>query len=181
MKKVSLVLLMLFAGMLMHAQTLPIDSKTGKITFTEVVYVGDSTISKDELYSRAREWFAVTFVSANDVLQMDDIEAGKIIGKGNIRLKKTWHLYGSINFTLTIYLKHGRYKYVITNLNHFCSVDESISCGALENENGYKNALMLPKKSWMKIREQASIEIHFIIMDLKQAMNNNTSQDNDNW
>ena len=55
---------------------LPIDSTTHLITYSEVVKVDGN---KDELYSRAREWFAKTYNSAKNVIQMDDKD--KIVGK----------------------------------------------------------------------------------------------------
>lgn len=48
--------------------------------YTEVVNANGK--SSDQLYSTAREWFAESFKSANNVLQMDDPVAGKLIGKG---------------------------------------------------------------------------------------------------
>src|SRR5258708_31294843 len=59
---------------------LPIDSETNKIMYTEVVKV-DSSVTKDILYSKAREWFAIAFKSSNVVIQLEDKENGKIIGK----------------------------------------------------------------------------------------------------
>src|SRR5687768_10177439 len=61
--------------------TLPLDSVTNRVTFSEVVKIENAT--KDELFTRAREWFAKTFVSAQNVLQMDDRVSGKLIGKGS--------------------------------------------------------------------------------------------------
>lgn len=59
---------------------LPIDSATNSISYNEVVKA--EGLSKDNLYVKAREWFAVTAGSAQAVIQMDDKAAGKIIGKG---------------------------------------------------------------------------------------------------
>src|SRR6266496_2496034 len=59
----------------------PVDTVTGEIKFTEVVYV--DSISKLLLYSRAREWFTKAFKSSKAVLDLDDKENGKLIGKGN--------------------------------------------------------------------------------------------------
>lgn len=94
-----------------------IDKETNKVVFEEVVSV-DSTISKTELYFRAREWFANTFKSANDVIQMDDKEAGKIIGKGTKQYTTSFviNIYQNIlYYTVNISVKDGRYKYIISN------------------------------------------------------------------
>jgi len=90
--------------------------------YTEVVEVKGKTA--DQLYSSAREWFAETFNSANDVLQMDDPTAGKLIGKGYTVISESYvtkvalmQIPGQIDFklwyTVKIYIKEGRYKYEI--------------------------------------------------------------------
>lgn len=72
-------------------------------TVTDVVTV-DSTLNKQTLYSNALSFFAVEFKSANNVIQMKDSDAGKVIGKG---------IAGSRDITITITCKDGRYKYEI--------------------------------------------------------------------
>ena len=115
MKKLLLVLIFASIGFLAKAQRLPIDTVNNAVIYSEVVFVDN--IPKDELYTRAREWFARTFRSAQNVLQMDDKSAGKIIGKGNDR--------GSVylaplvassfleRYTISITVKDGKYKYAI--------------------------------------------------------------------
>lgn len=99
-------------------QDLPVD-ESGKINFTEVIPVEATT--KDELYTRARAWFATTFNSANRVLEMDDKESGVLIGKafqdiyvsslGIPVQTKLW-------YNVKVYLKDGRYKYELTELEY---------------------------------------------------------------
>lgn len=87
--------------------------------YSEVVQVEGKTTS--ELYTAAREWFAVTFNSANDVLQMEDPEGGKLIGKGSTSVSEiitvgkglyatSSTLTMSPNFTIKIEMREGRYK-----------------------------------------------------------------------
>lgn len=69
-----------YTGYSQNTPNLPIDNETKLITYSEVIIL-DSTVNKSELYSRAREWFAKAFKSSKNVIQMDDKENGKIIGK----------------------------------------------------------------------------------------------------
>lgn len=93
--------------------------------YSEVVTVEGKTA--EELYVFAREWFAVTFNSAKDVLQMDDADAGKLIGKGStsvseffiagkglaaVPIKMDWEPH----FTVKIEVRNGRYKCEITDI-----------------------------------------------------------------
>lgn len=95
--------------------TLPTDSATHKITYQGVVQVPG--VSADELYSRAREWFAVTFNSGKAVLDMDDRVAGKLIGNGySTYYQTTLFLAGEYQLwrSVKVYVKDGRYRYELT-------------------------------------------------------------------
>lgn len=93
--------------------------------YSEVIQVeGKST---DQLYSSAREWFALTFNSANDVLQMDDPVAGKLIGKGSIHLSESYVAGKGLtavpitlewypSFTIKVEVREGRYKCDVTDI-----------------------------------------------------------------
>ena len=98
--------------------TLPIDSVTGKITYSEVVAMTDS-VSKNELFGRAKTCFVNLFKNSNKVIQNEDKENGIIIGKGNqrfyVKLLGMNSDAGLMEFTLTIATKDGKYKYVITD------------------------------------------------------------------
>lgn len=127
MKKLLLSAFALFVFTFVYAQpdskepnqfafTVPIDSITNKIDYQGVQRVDG--VSKDELYIRAREWFAKTFVSAQAVIQMDDKEAGKIIGKGVARSSFVMLLTPvsyTLYYTVSITVKDGRYRYEITD------------------------------------------------------------------
>lgn len=92
-----------------------VDSITKKIIYEGVEKVEGAT--KDELYVRAREWFARTFNSANKVLQMDDKAAGKLIGKASEPGVSLSLFTGGfmMDYTVSITVKEGRYRYEITN------------------------------------------------------------------
>ncbi len=183
MKIVTIIIgLLLINTTLLIAQDLPIDNETGKITFTEVVYVDDSTTTKDELYSLAREWFAKTFKSSQSVLQMDDKELGKLIGKANFSINRTAYLTDSyVDFTISIYLKDGRYKYQITDFNHV-SYKSGFSGGAIESKKPDCGNFNMMKKGWLQVKQQTKTTVEALIIDLKETMNNKSiSSDNEDW
>jgi len=119
--KAFLLALLIFAPMLMRAQSvvLPIDSTTHKVTFTGVVQVPG--VTQADLYSRAREWFATNFNSGKAVLDMDDKEAGKMIGKAYADFSLRAPLVGDITQKLwrqvKVYVKDGRYRYELTEFS----------------------------------------------------------------
>jgi len=90
----------------------PMDRDSGRYLYQAVVPV--EGVAAAELYSRAKAWVAVTYRSANSVLQLDDASSGRLIAKGNypvfFMLNNAW-----INHTLTIEVKEGRYRYTLTD------------------------------------------------------------------
>lgn len=91
--------------------------------YSEVIQVPDKSV--DELYSTSRAWFAKTFTSAKDVLQMDDPVAGKLIGKGTTLINEHYmagitkvpiSINFNIDFTITVEMREGRYKCNIDNI-----------------------------------------------------------------
>lgn len=70
----------------------------------------------DQLFKKAKEWFALSFKSANDVIQLTDAETKTIIAKGEISFgmhsgKYIVPMY--YGFTFSSQFKDGRYKYEI--------------------------------------------------------------------
>ena len=100
------------------AQNIPIDSITGKVSYTGVVNV--DSLKKEIIYSKAREWFVLTFKSADDVLQMEDKESGKLIGKAyqDIIIKSLVPITTRMYYTIKINIKDYKYRYEITNINY---------------------------------------------------------------
>ena len=174
MKKITFIIVLLALSFILllakdkkKEVAFPKDS-TGKIVYTEVVEMPG--VTKDVLYSRAYEWFAKSFVSANNVIQMQDKEAGKIIGKGCYGFDKN-----KVNFTLSIYLKDGKYKYEITDFVHETIMPRGYrghdrNGGALGNEIPECGKWYLNLSLWNKIKWQTKERILSTIESLKKAM-----------
>lgn len=92
--------------------------------YAEVVQVEGK--SSTELYSLGKQWFVNTFNSANAVLQMDNPELGKLIGKGITNIYDAYQTGGignipvsvnyKLSYTVNLSVKEGRYKYSIENI-----------------------------------------------------------------
>tara|TARA_B110000971_G_scaffold112035_1_gene114865 strand:+ start:225 stop:848 length:624 start_codon:yes stop_codon:yes gene_type:complete len=103
MRKLALALLLIFP-FFAFAQV----NKTTDKRFS-MVYKTDKTIEK--VYSKAKEWIAVNFKSANEVVQLDTRD--KIIAKGILpfTIKSQEYLFDYVgDITLTIAIREGRYK-----------------------------------------------------------------------
>lgn len=161
----SVITLLSFASLFGQTGTLnlPIDSVSGKITYKEVVFV-DSLSNKQDLFSRAREWFAKAYKSSTSVIQMEDKESGKIVGKALIPV---FYKYmgsqpgGNINYTISIYLKDGKYKYEISDFYH-----TGINIGNYPlPDGGNCEKVMTEKKGMYGMSYNKTYELYLFQMD----------------
>ena len=77
--------------------------KNGKVTYTNVIQT--DSLSKDELYKRAKIWLACTY----ELVKLDDKD--ELIGRGYIYYSGGVYVWQ----TIKIQMKNGRYKYEITD------------------------------------------------------------------
>lgn len=190
MKK--LLLPLLFICSLSYGQKtsliLPIDSITNKITYSEVIKV--DSVNKQELFSRAREWFAKAYKNSSKVIQMEDKESGKIVGKA---LMQVYHKAlgmsfesGYINYTISIYIKDGRYKYEFVDFYHtgqLVSGGRIPDYGICENMINTKDKTigMSYQKTYNYYLFQMNNNINALVEDLKLSMLSKSKNNNDNW
>ncbi len=170
------------------------ESLTLPLTYSNVVKV-DTTISAQQLYLRCRSWFAESYKNSQDVIQMDDKENGKIIGKGNLEFFSKIFVGSSctkgwIRYTISVQVKDGRYKYEITNFNHegnryndcddlsFGLLTTSIDCPDSIKKGlgkGWSN------KVWKEIKESIDNNIIVLIKSLNNSMNKPVASKENNW
>lgn len=84
---------------------------------TAVVTVPNQTAA--QLYKGAKQWIALNFKSAQDVIQFDDSASKKIIVKGkkilNPGIIESVYFSYRFCFALELQFKDGRYKYTFSN------------------------------------------------------------------
>jgi Domain of unknown function (DUF4468) with TBP-like fold len=132
--------------------------KDGIVTYSSVIPVNETP--KDELYSRAKKWFASTYKSSNDVIQLDDKEKGEILGKGNFKIVY-YAREPIVSHTVTISVKDNRFKYVISSI-------------AYSDKQGDKFPIEEFPKGWFgkkKLYETINSEIKALITSIEKAMN----------
>lgn len=121
----------------LFGQTIVKDSISGKYQ-SEGVVVFDS-IKADMIFTKAKEWIAINYKSANDVIQLADKESLKIIVKGNFKtsmfMKDGW-----IAHTLILDFKDNKLRYFYSNFSYYSS-----GSGSLEFESkslGFKKSVI---------------------------------------
>jgi len=122
MKRLFLIAIIAVASVAAKAQNkgdIQLDSipvVDGKYQFQEVVNV-DNTITKDQLYKKAKAYFVDVFTGAKDAFQFEDAQEGKIVGKGQLTVSDNKSVFPSvavlkwdINYNTEIICKDGKYR-----------------------------------------------------------------------
>lgn len=96
-----------------QSQEIPFNDE-GKVEFIEIISF--DSIGKEELFINSQEWVVNAYNSANDVIQMNDKEAGKLIVKGIHQYNNA--LIGDLNLhhTLSVSVKDGKIRVSLSNL-----------------------------------------------------------------
>jgi hypothetical protein len=201
MKKLILLFMpMLFISFNLMCQDMFISNdtaferQTANWYFTGVINV-DSTISKDVLYQKSRQWFSESFVSANAVIDNADKDAGIIYGKGNIPLSKD--VDGRVVFIIEIRCKNGKVKYTISNFKHenACIINTFGNCtpgawggilnyGALtqpEAPYSYGKSGRKADKFWNSVKDQTKSRTFNMVQSFKTTMNSTVMKEKDSW
>jgi hypothetical protein len=164
------------------ADPLPIDPQTNLITYEGVVPVPSA--SKADLYARAQAWATRTYNLANaEITQQpnQDPETSELLIKGkrpavvrntyNNVLRSTYA--GVVHYTLTIYVKDGRYKYILSDLTHDAAGTANIkSGGPLEQDkaNLFGYVGLGSTKPWRDLKVEATRDVRHLVADLQAAM-----------
>ncbi len=164
---------------------LTMDTLTNLITYSGVVEQEES--SSDSLYARTKTFAAKTFVGVGkESKAMFDVDkkGQKLIINGVLPAysygnKYSKKLIGTYQFKMTVLIKEGRYKYIITNLVH----------------EGIKPNVGTPSRSYFEyyyttttnikgtdqILRYADKDINELIENYKKAMKEPVLVDEDEW
>lgn len=149
--------------------------------FTLEKVIQTDSIGKNLLYATINDWFASTYNSANDVIQMSDKDAGIIIGKGSMAYSKKGMSYmcysGYIKYTIKVYVKENRYKVVLTDFNHSVKVGNGPQCalGTITTADVYATKGMSKKyhnNTWNDIKSTVEQYSNGIFESLEKKTNN---------
>ena len=122
MKRLFLIAIIAVAAVAAKAQSkggIQLDSipvVDGKYQFQEVVTV-DNSITKDQLYKKAKTYFVDVFTGAKDAFQYDDAQEGRIVGKGQLTVSDYKSIFPSVavlkwdvNYNTEVICKDGKYR-----------------------------------------------------------------------
>jgi hypothetical protein len=167
-----------------NAVYLALPKVDSQFEWTEIVQA-DSLLKKDDLYRNAKIFFANELKSPEDVIQYDDPDARKVVGKGSFHLEDSQFamLFSytdsrEVNFTLEIYCMDGKYKYRIYNINADCRIGTSSGRGPVNStklnmtlDDAYNRCLKgISKKMERRLFIDMIYDIQYTVDDVKKAM-----------
>lgn len=153
-------------------------SDAGRAEYSDVIAI--DSMSKDALYVSALDWMNKIYKSGKNVIQTTDKEGGMIIGKAvtqaliynNMGMKKDG---GYFSYTISIYFKDNKYKYVIDDII-YNKGEMALASGAdlaekfPHNWTGLIGNNKQTRREWKSFQKQADSEFRLIIEDLKKQM-----------
>lgn len=133
-------------------------------TFEKIVEISNQ--SKNDLYIKANSWFVSTFNSAESVIEFQDKEAGKIMGKYVFSYMEGIYYY-DIKQTISIDIKDSKVRIVISD--PYCKNTGDV----LNGRYGYVGRSYSILESQKGI-EKARLEWNLLVKSLTTSLNKNT-------
>lgn len=140
------------------------------------------SVTQKDIYNRSRAWVATIFKSAQNVIQYENPEEGKIICKGTIQIDATGlgmngtihtSQAGYVHFVMQIETKEGRCRVLINNLVH----EAQNSGGSLTNEKPACGTFTMAMKTWASIKNQSNDKVNAILADFQKSINESKTAD----
>jgi len=140
--------------------------ENGNLYFTEIIQV--DSVSRNQLYLRANQFFVKAFKSSKDVIQLADKDDGLIEGKGfSIIIEAGVEL--QMWYSLKIQSKDGRYKYEIHNLYFLYGTRSSPPSEVFDKSVYYKKNGQ-PRAAYENRKNEMLKIIDRLILEMKSTM-----------
>lgn len=158
-------------------QSAPVALADSPMVLNEVVEVESATA--DQLYAAGQQWFATTYRSAQDVVQLADREDHIIVGRGSINYTapsvKMSCFTGTISYTVKLETKDGRYRLSLSGFEHRQKPGNSPTCrlGLLTTADEFKSTGLgkgAYNDAWDGVRLRADLEAKRIAGSVRGAL-----------
>ncbi|MCG3164769.1 MAG: hypothetical protein POELPBGB_00528 [Bacteroidia bacterium] len=152
----------------------PRDSVTGDFKYQEVVQL-DTSITKEEIFNKAKNFLLKRYISTSELLQLADIDKGEIIIKVSDlypEIGRAWIQDNKVEYTVTIEVKEGKYRYTFDDFIHRYLIGKYTT---LEVRPLEKTFNVYEKQMWKATHETVSKTI----IELKEAIERKSKPDDD--
>jgi hypothetical protein len=178
MHKILLTLSLLLISFSSKAQDLPVNAKSGKITFMKTVDA--KGLTAQQLYDIAKEW------GGKQNFTIEEDKAGvKINFKGSSKIeyptaKSTEKTEGNVNFKFQFGAKEGKYRYIFTNFTHTGDPEDA---GDLEDVEPDCTFQKISIRGWTVLKKNTHKELLILIDALTKKIKaeQNDPTKSDDW
>ena len=137
-------------------------SVMGNAQKLEFQSIDSISAKKNILFSAAKSWVSNTFNSAKSVIDMEDKDSGRIIGKAFLHDSKqhrcmSYYEISSVSFKFTIDVKDNKYRIVLSDFNH---LGKQVSAGSLDTDlapNGF--GFGCGKKNAQRVYDEIKLDV----------------------
>ena len=178
MQKIAFILLFLTSISIGTAQDLPVDAKSGKITFMKTVDANGLT--SQQLYDIAKEW-----AGEKNYTVEEDIPGSKITFKASAEIeypvnKSSGKTKGTANFKFQLGAKEGKYRYIFTDFVHTGDPEDA---GDLEDAEPDCTFTKISIRGWTVLKKDTHRKMLILIDELtkKITAEQNDPTKNDDW
>jgi len=168
MNKIVLSIIIAFGlSASLFAQNLPTDQGTGKITFLEVVDA--SGVKPADVIKVIKDWATKQgYTLKEETADKLVYQCSTPVEYPNINGSSTEK--GSVAFTLSVFIKEGKYRYIATDFVHTGDIKTKANGGKLENVNPDCGSTKMTSKSWVLIKNKTNSNLVAITNDLKRVV-----------
>lgn len=150
---------------------------TNTIRFTEAVQLTPE-VTQQELYNRARDWFAGSTKNPNIELDFTDRENGGFVAVGKLPYTSkaepaNTDVHGYITFEVRVTVANGKYNYTFSNFKHRSKANETatpITPNDCNTARLYYSANGFECEVWTDIQNAAATGTQVLVSSLKAAM-----------
>ncbi|MDX2283707.1 MAG: DUF4468 domain-containing protein [Bacteroidia bacterium] len=148
------------------------------------------SLSKDDIFIFVNEWFAKSYKSANDVIQMSDKEAGIVVGKGRFTYSYGKIVYapyeGYVSYTIKVAIKDSRFKVELTDFTHAVNPGNAPNCalGLISTAAEYTTtgmSKMYHNNVWVDLKGKSQAYAEQVFLSIEKDLQNYKAADKDDW
>lgn len=163
----------------------------GNITYVKIIEI--PVLSKDEIYSRANNYFVYNYGSGKSVIQTEDKEKGTLVGKGTFHVYSKFMPLISTTYEMDVWhilridAKDGRARIIFTLTNYDVSVNGQVTEMQITTSYPFyenKRITKTVKNMYLQSIFNANVKALSILNKIEDSLKNgNTSGDieNEDW
>ena len=181
MRKIGLLLVVLFSFLMVNAQNeLPVDQKTGKVTFMKVVDAEGLTAK--QIFDLTKSWglkqgFTVLEETEGDKIKFQAFTTVFYPGPKSGPAEE-----GKVSFTFFVGCKDAKFRYILTEYSHTGN-KRGTDGGKIEASKPACGNIAMSSRGWVTIKNETKKKSDKLIADLLRVIkeDQNDPEKNDNW